>query len=156
VIAWRLSVSPLHSLGEIEIARRYLAVRQMEANGVHVGQVAITNEALGEIIAHYTREAGFEISNARSARRCAMPRFASRKGKPAQSQSTSRILLSSLGRQSSKMRWRCAPACLGGHWTRWTPFGGDILFIEATGIRAGGFILTGQLGEVMRESAQPR
>jgi len=43
---------------KFEIARRYLVVRQMEANGVLVGQVAITDEALGDIIAHYTREAG--------------------------------------------------------------------------------------------------
>ena len=46
------------ALEKFEIARRYLVVRQMQANGVLAGQVTITDEALADIIAHYTREAG--------------------------------------------------------------------------------------------------
>ena len=59
-------------------------------------------------------------------------------------------------RRASRTRWPCAPACPGvATGLAWTPVGGDILFIEATRMPGSGkLILTGQLGDVMRESAQ--
>ena len=61
---------------KLEIARRYLVGRQMEANGVRANQVEITDIALRDIISHYTRRLASEISNVRSEKCCVTPRFA--------------------------------------------------------------------------------
>jgi ATP-dependent Lon protease len=141
---------------KFEIARRYLVVRQMEANGVLAGQVAITDEALSDIIAHYTREAGvrnLEREIGKALRHAAV-RIA--EGEVGAITIGVKDLAAVLGAPifEDEVALRASlPGVATG--LAWTPFGGDILFIEATGNPgAGGFILTGQLGEVMRESAQ--
>ena len=95
-------------------------------------------------------------SSARSARCCATPRCASPKGKAGRSASRATILLDILGapKFESEMAMRTSvPGVATG--LAWTPVGGDILFIEATRIPGSGkLILTGQLGDVMKESAQ--
>jgi ATP-dependent Lon protease len=141
---------------KFEIARRYLVVRQMQANGVLAGQVAITDEALADIIAHYTREAGvrnLEREIGKALRHAAV-RIA--EGEVSAITIDVKDLAVVLGAPifEDEVALRASlPGVATG--LAWTPFGGDILFIEATGNPgAGGFILTGQLGEVMRESAQ--
>ena len=142
---------------KLEIARRYLVRRQLEANGLTAGQVEITDEALRAIIRAYTREAGVrnlerEIG---SVLRHAAVRIAEG--------SAERIRIDAgdlagdpRARRASRTRWRCAPATPGvATGLAWTPVGGDILFIEASRMPGkGGLILTGQLGDVMRESVQ--
>jgi ATP-dependent Lon protease len=141
---------------KLEIARRYLVRRQNEANGLAPGQVEITDDALREIIQRYTREAGvrsLEREIGRALRHAAV-RIAEGERGPI------RIEASDLGsilgppqfENEAAMRTSVPGVATG---LAWTPVGGDILFIEATRIPGSGkLILTGQLGEVMRESAQ--
>jgi ATP-dependent Lon protease len=150
-----------YTAGEkFEIARRYLVGRQMEANGLQPGQVEIDDAALSEIIQHYTREAGvrnLEREIGKALRHAAV-RIA--EGRSDGQGATIRIarddLTSILGSPQFEnevaMRTSVPGVATG---LAWTPVGGDILFIEATRIPGTGkLILTGQLGDVMRESAQ--
>ncbi len=141
---------------KFEIARRYLVRRQMEANGIQPGQVEIADGALQEIIQHYTREAGvrnLEREIGKAFRHAAV-RIAD--GQTGPIQIAYKDLAAILGAPSfeSELAMRVSvPGVATG--LAWTPVGGDILFIEATRAPGNGkLILTGQLGEVMRESAQ--
>src|SRR3984893_5163514 len=141
---------------KFEIARRYLVPRQMEANGVQPGQVEIAEEALRDIIQHYTREAGvrnLEREIGKTLRHAAV-RIA--EGQAGRIQIARENLADILGAPQfeSELALRTSvPGVATG--LAWTPVGGDILFIEATRAPGSGkLILTGQLGEVMRESAQ--
>ena len=96
---------------KLQIARRYLVPRQLEANGLKPDQVKIDDEALSTIIQHYTREAGvrsLEREIGRVLRQAAM-RVA--EGRGVRSQSRPAILPPSWARRRSRTRWRCAPAC---------------------------------------------
>jgi len=141
---------------KLEIARRYLVRRQLEANGLKAEQVEIDSDALRLIIRGYTREAGvrnLEREIGKTFRHVAVQIAEG---------STSRIVLTAtdltaiLGppRFENEIAMRtCVPGVATG--LAWTPVGGDILFIEATRTPGRGtLILTGQLGEVMRESVQ--
>jgi ATP-dependent Lon protease len=141
---------------KFEIARRYLVRRQMAANGILPGQVEIVDEALREIIQHYTREAGvrnLEREIGKALRHAAV-RIAEGQTEPIQI--TRENLAAILGAPpfESELAMRMSvPGVATG--LAWTPVGGDILFIEATRAPGNGkLILTGQLGEVLRESAQ--
>ena len=141
---------------KLQIARRYLVARQLEATGLTAEQCAIGDDALTAIIDDYTREAGVrnlerEIGNVF---RNVAVRIA--EGGAQQWPSVPMTSRPSSARASSRPKSRCAAACPGvATGLAWTPVGGDILFIEATRMPgAGKLILTGQLGEVMKESAQ--
>ena len=140
---------------KLEIARRYLVRRQLEANGLKADQAEIDSDALRLIIRGYTREAGvrnLEREIGRAFRHVAVQI----------AEGASRIVLTAkdlnaiLGppRFENEIAMRTSvPGVATG--LAWTPVGGDILFIEATRTPGRGtLILTGQLGEVMRESAQ--
>ena len=141
---------------KFQIARRYLVGRQEEANGLQPGQVEIADDALRDIIQRYTREAGVRNLEREIGKilRHAAVRIA--EGQSGPIRITSNDLLSILGppQFESELAMRTSvPGVATG--LAWTPVGGDILFIEATRIPGNGkLILTGQLGEVMRESAQ--
>jgi ATP-dependent Lon protease len=141
---------------KLEIANRYLVERQRAANGLEPGQTEITEPALRAIIRDYTREAGVrqlerEIG---AALRSAAMRIA--EGGVRQVRIEPDDLKGILGppRFENEVAMRTSvPGVATG--LAWTPVGGDILFIEAARTPGGGrLILTGQLGEVMRESAQ--
>jgi len=141
---------------KVEIARRYLVRRQLEANGLQPEQCAIADEALRVIVRDYTREAGcrnLEREIGRVFRSVAM-RIA--EGAAAavdiQARDIPEILGSRKFEAETAMRTAMPGVATG---LAWTPVGGDILFIEATRIPGrGNLILTGQLGDVMKESAQ--
>jgi ATP-dependent Lon protease len=141
---------------KFQIARRYLVRRQLEANGLKPDQVQIADDAIRAIIERYTREAGvrsLEREIGRALRQAAM-RIA--EGESGPITISDGDLLSILGpplfEDEVAMRTSVPGVATG---LAWTPVGGDILFIEATAIPgAGRLILTGQLGEVMKESAQ--
>jgi ATP-dependent Lon protease len=141
---------------KLEIARRYLVRRQMEANGLKPGQVEISDDALQDLIQRYTREAGvrsLEREIGRLMRQAAMRVADGESGPIAISAGD---LLGVLGpppfENEVAMRTSVPGVATG---LAWTPVGGDILFIEATATPGTGrLILTGQLGEVMKESAQ--
>lgn len=144
------------ALEKFEIARRYLVRRQMEANGIKEGQVDLTEAALREIIEHYTREAGvrgLEREIGKVLRHTAV-RIAEGATRVIQiDRDDLGAILGSASFESEVAMRMSVPGVATG--LAWTPVGGDILFVEATRIPGRGkLILTGQLGEVMRESAQ--
>jgi len=141
---------------KLQIARRYLVKRQLDANGLKPEQVQIDDSALTAIIRGYTREAGVRNLEREIGQvfRHAAVRIAEN--------STAHVdigvndVATVLGqpRFENEVAMRTSvPGVATG--LAWTPVGGDILFIEATRAPGkGGLILTGQLGDVMRESAQ--
>ena len=141
---------------KFEIARRYLVPRQMEANGLKPGQASLDDAAVKAIIEQYTREAGvrsLEREIGRALRRAAT-RIAEGETGPIAigADDLGPILGPPIFEDEVAMRVSVPGVATG---LAWTPVGGDILFIEATAIPGGGrLILTGQLGEVMKESAQ--
>ena len=141
---------------KLEIARRYLVQRQMEANGLQPAQAEITDAALRDIIQDYTREAGvrnLEREIGKALRHAAV-RIAEGQSGPVRVDISNLPAILGPAQFESEVAMRTSvPGVATG--LAWTPVGGDILFIEATRIPGtGGLILTGQLGEVMRESAQ--
>ncbi|WP_119678101.1 endopeptidase La [Indioceanicola profundi] len=141
---------------KLQIAKRYLIDRQMKANGLKEGQAEITDAALREIIDGYTKESGVRNLERTigSAFRHAAVRIAS--GEAEQVRIDIGDLHTVLGARKFEdevaMRTGVPGVATG---LAWTPVGGDILFIEASRFPGSGkLILTGQLGDVMRESAQ--
>ncbi len=139
---------------KFQIARRYLVGRQLEANGLATGQVTIDDAALRSIIAGYTREAGVRSLEREIGRvlRNAAVRIA--EGSVDRVEITTDDLAPILGGPifENEVAVRTSvPGVATG--LAWTPVGGEILFIEATrNPGKGGLMVTGQLGEVMRES----
>jgi ATP-dependent Lon protease len=141
---------------KFEIAKRYLVRRQMEANGLKPGQAELGNEAIREIIEHYTREAGVRNLERQIGKvlRHAAVRIAEGASGPVQigKSDLTETLGAPVFEDEVALRTSTPGVATG---LAWTPVGGDILFIEATRIPGSGkLILTGQLGEVMRESVQ--
>jgi ATP-dependent Lon protease len=141
---------------KVQIAKRYLIKRQLQANGLTAEQAAITDETLRQLVHDYTREAGcrnLERTIGSVLRHVAV-RIAD--GSITQQTVEAADIQGILGapRFESEVAMRTSvPGVATG--LAWTPVGGDILFIEATRVPGSGrLILTGQLGEVMKESAQ--
>jgi ATP-dependent Lon protease len=141
---------------KLQIARRYLVARQLAATGITPEQFEITDEALLTIIHDYTREAGVRTLEREvgSVLRHAAVRIA--EGSAERVTIAAAELAAILGPrkfESEVAMGSGVPGVATG--LAWTPVGGDILFIEATRMPGSGkLILTGQLGEVMKESAQ--
>jgi ATP-dependent Lon protease len=141
---------------KLQIARRYLVPRQLDATGLTADRITITDEAIGTIISDYTREAGvrnLERNIGAVFRRAAM-RFAEGEAGPIHIDAPDIPAILGPRRFENEVAMRTSiPGVATG--LAWTPAGGDILFIEATRIPGSGrLILTGQLGDVMKESAQ--
>jgi ATP-dependent Lon protease len=141
---------------KLQIAKRYLLARQLTANGLGAAQVEVSEEALRRVIVDYTREAGVRSLERQIG---ALLRNAAVTIASGSAQSVSigaddvaRIL--GAPRYESDVALRTSvPGVATG--LAWTPAGGDILFIESSRVRGSGkLILTGQLGDVMKESAQ--
>jgi ATP-dependent Lon protease len=142
---------------KLHIARKYLVPRQLGANGVKPSQIEFSDAALRTIIEEYTREAGVrnlerEIGTIcrKVAREVAEGRA---KGKAKISAKRARELLGKRRFFSEQRRRTKDPGVATG--LAWTPVGGEVLFVEATAVPgSGNLTITGQLGDVMRESAQ--
>jgi ATP-dependent Lon protease len=141
---------------KLEIASRYLVRRQLEANGLRQEQAEIEREALRLIIKGYTREAGVRSLEREIGRALRHAAVQIAEGSAEKVRITPKDLNTILGppRFEGEIALRTSiPGVATG--LAWTPVGGDILFIEATRVPGrGALILTGQLGDVMRESAQ--
>ena len=141
---------------KLEIARRYLVRRQLEANGLTSEQAEIETEALRLIIKGYTREAGVRSLEREIGRalRYAAVKIAEASSSKVVIESKDLVMVLGQPRFEGEIALRTSvPGVATG--LAWTPVGGDILFIEATRVPGrGGLLLTGQLGDVMRESAQ--
>jgi ATP-dependent Lon protease len=141
---------------KVEIANRYLVKRQLEANGLDFNKVKITTEAVRAIIEDYTREAGVRTLEREIG---AVLRNAAMKVAEGASQEILveakdlHAILGSRKFENETAQRTAVPGVATG--LAWTPVGGDILFIEASKVPGSGkLILTGQLGDVMKESAQ--
>ena len=146
-----------YTAGEkLEIAKRYLVRRQLEANGLTSEQAGIDDAALRLIIDSYTREAGvrwLEREIGRALRHVAVEVAEGKTTKVQIGTGDVEALLGPVRFENEVAMRTSVPGVATG--LAWTPVGGDILFIEATRAPGGGrLILAGQLGEVMRESAQ--
>ena len=142
---------------KLEIAKRYLVPRQVQRNGLTSARIGFTDAGLRAIISGYTREAGVrqlerEIGSAcrKIARQVAEGTLARK------ATVTEPRVIELLGKRRffAEARRRTArPGVATG--LAWTPVGGEVLFVEATAMPGRGRLtITGQLGDVMRESAQ--
>jgi ATP-dependent Lon protease len=140
---------------KIRIAERYLIPRQTTANGLNQGQISFTKSAITLIISGYTREAGLRNLEREIGTICRGVASMVAGGELEKASITVKDLHRYLGpiRIMSEVSARTSkPGVATG--LAWTPTGGDILFIEATAMKGKkGLTLTGQLGEVMKESA---
>jgi len=146
-----------YTAGEkLQIARRYLVRRQLDANGLKPEQAEVDDEALSAIIDGYTREAGVRNLEREIGRVLRHAAVEIAEGRTKSVRIGKAEVAATLGapRFENEVAMRVStPGVATG--LAWTPVGGDMLFIEATRTPGGGkLILTGQLGEVMRESAQ--
>ncbi|MEO8440901.1 MAG: endopeptidase La, partial [Betaproteobacteria bacterium] len=141
---------------KLQIARRYLVQRQLTATGLQAAQCEISDDALLSIIEDYTREAGvrnLEREIGKVLRNVAV-RIAEGSAQTVKIERADLAAILGAPRFEAEVAMRTGvPGVATG--LAWTPVGGDILFIEATRMPgAGKLILTGQLGDVMKESAQ--
>ena len=142
---------------KLHIAKRYLVPRQIEQNGLARGQISFADPALKTIIDEYTREAGVrnlerEIGSIcrKVARQIAEGEV---KRKVTISAKRARELLGKRRFFAEQRRRTKLPGVATG--LAWTPVGGEVLFVEATAMPGDGKLtITGQIGDVMRESAQ--
>jgi ATP-dependent Lon protease len=142
---------------KLEIAKRYLVPRQIERNGLTKSRIAFSDAALRVVIAEYTREAGVRNLEREIGSVCRKIARGVAEGKTRKKVSVSgervrELLGKPRFRAEPKKRTRQPGVATG---LAWTPFGGDVLFVEATAYPgAGKLTMTGQLGDVMRESGQ--
>jgi ATP-dependent Lon protease len=142
---------------KLHIAKRYLVPRQLGANGLKASQIEFSDAALNAIIDEYTREAGvrnLERTIGTICRKVARQVAEGKaKGKVKVSAKRARELLGKRRFFAEQRRRTKDPGVATG--LAWTPVGGVVLFIEATAVPGSGKLtITGQLGDVMRESAQ--
>ncbi len=141
---------------KLQIAHRYLVRRQFEANGLKEGQVEIGDDVVRDIIQNYTREAGVRGLERQIGQvlRHAAVRVAEGQAGPIRITRDDLVPILGAPKFENEVAMRVSvPGVATG--LAWTPVGGDILFIEATRVPGNGrLILTGQLGDVMKESAQ--
>jgi ATP-dependent Lon protease len=138
------------------IARRYLAPRQREANGLTAKNIELADSAIRRIITDYTREAGVRNLEREIGSVCRAVATEVAKGRKKKTVVNAKDIADYLGPQrfENEVRMRTSQAGVATG-LAWTAAGGDILFIEATAMPGkGGLTLTGQLGDVMKESAQ--
>jgi ATP-dependent Lon protease len=154
-----MEIIPLAGYTEDEkvgIARTYLVPKQLEAHGLENSPVTISENALRHLIREYTREAGVRSLDRALAAICRKVARAIAEGKRKGARVDERRLRSWLGppRFRAEVRRRTSdPGVATG--LAVTPVGGDVLFVEATAMPGTGRLtITGQIGEVMRESAQ--
>jgi ATP-dependent Lon protease len=141
---------------KLEIAKRYLVARQLKANGLKPSQASLSDEALTRVIREYTRESGcrsLERQIGALLRRAAM-RIAEGKVESVRFDAADVTEVLGPTRFENEVAQRTSvPGVATG--LAWTPVGGDILFVESARMPGSGkLILTGQLGDVMKESAQ--
>ena len=141
---------------KLGIAKRYLVPKQLKAHGLGKSQLTVSDTTLRTIIREYTREAGVRSLERRLADICRKAATQIAKGKAKKVRADDKKLREWLGprRFSGEVRKRTSdPGVATG--LAYTAAGGDVLFIEATAYPGKGRLtITGQLGEVMQESAQ--
>jgi len=140
---------------KLKIATRYLIPRQREANGLKYNQIKISTGAVRQIISGYTRESGLRNLERQIGTVCRGIASKIAEGTAQNIVVGQKDLYEYLGHVSNMPDLALKidnPGVVVG--LAWTPYGGEILFIEAVAMEGGkGLTLTGQLGDVMKESA---
>ncbi len=141
---------------KLEIAKRYLVPRQIAENGLSTGQLTVTDDGLGEIISSYTREAGVRQLEREVGK---LGRKVARRIADGNVEGVSvdrKDIHDLLGRPKVHPEHKAGEDQVGvATGMYYTPVGGDIMFVEASLMRGkGDLVLTGQLGDVMKESAR--
>ena len=143
---------------KVHIAFQYLVPRQIEENGITPEQIEFPEESVSYVIRHYTREAGVRSLERNLGTICRKQARRLAEGKSEKLVVTKEIIQEFLGgikvRSEGEIaeRTKRAGVVVG---LAWTPAGGDVLFVEATRMKGkGGFTITGQIQDVMRESMQ--
>jgi ATP-dependent Lon protease len=152
-----ISVSGYTEVEKLNIARRYLVPRQIEEHGLGAEQCKFDEDAIKVIIQEYTYEAGVRDLERKIAAVCRSIAAEIARGVRADVTVTANLVRGILGNSARSEHEQRLPHSLVGVVTglAYTPTGGDILFVEATKYPGkGGFLLTGQVGDVMRESMQ--
>jgi ATP-dependent Lon protease len=141
---------------KLGIARRYLVPKQLQAHGLEPGQVTFTEKALRLVIREYTREAGVRELERQIAALCRKAAREIAEAKRERARVDETRVRAWLGRRRfpGEVRKRTSdPGVATG--LAVTPVGGDVLFVEATAMPGRGrLVVTGQIGDVMKESAQ--
>jgi ATP-dependent Lon protease len=157
----RMELIPLQGYSEEEklhIASRYLIPRQIKENGITPEQIEFPEDAVRQIVRHYTREAGVRKLEQVIGTVCRKQARRVVEGKTGKLVVDRDILKEFLGHIQVRVETEVAervkrPGVAVG--LAWTPAGGDVLFIEANKMKGkGSFTITGQIGEVMQESMQ--
>jgi len=141
---------------KMQIARRYLLKRQLQANGLTAEQVTVSDEALRKLIVDYTREAGVRGLERQIGALLRNSAVSIASGTVTRvnldTPDVEKVLGAARFENDVALRTSVPGVATG---LAWTPAGGDILFIESSRVKGSGkLILTGQLGDVMKESAQ--
>jgi len=142
---------------KVQIAQGYLVPRQLKANGLQPDEAQFTPDGLSTIICDHTREAGvrnLEREIGRALRKVATQIAAGKveDGVVVDPERVSEFLGKPRFRDEARLRTELPGVATG---LAWTPVGGQVLFVEARAMEGkGGLILTGQLGDVMKESAR--
>jgi ATP-dependent Lon protease len=143
---------------KVHIAFQYLVPRQIDENGITTEQIDFPEQAIREIIRHYTREAGVRNLERNIGTICRKQARRLAEGKTEKLVVSQEVIHEFLGgikiRTEGEIaeRTKRAGVAVG---LAWTPTGGDVLFIEANSMKGkGGFTMTGQIGQVMQESMQ--
>jgi ATP-dependent Lon protease len=143
---------------KVHIAFQYLIPRQIDENGITAEQIEFPEESVRYVIRHYTREAGVRSLERTFGTICRKQARRLAEGKTEKLVVTKETIQEFLGgikiRSEGEIAERTErPGVAVG--LAWTPSGGDVLFVEATRMRGkGGFTITGQIQDVMRESMQ--
>ncbi|HEV2752963.1 MAG TPA: endopeptidase La, partial [Solirubrobacteraceae bacterium] len=142
---------------KLQIAKRYLLPRQIERNGLKRSQLRMGDKALRAVIRDYTREAGVRNLEREIGTICRKVAREVAEGQeitsPSISEERARELLGKRRFFTEARRRTRVPGVATG--LAWTPVGGDVLFVEASAMPGTGQLtVTGQLGDVMKESAQ--
>ena len=141
---------------KLQIARRHLLSRQLEAHGLKGRDLRLSSPALRAVIRGYTREAGLRNLEREIASICRKVAVRHATGRTHPVAITQKNLARFLGAPSNMPGERLLRSQVGiATGLAWTPVGGEVMFVEAQAMAGkGNFILTGQMGNVMKESAQ--
>ena len=141
---------------KLQITKRHLIPKQLDENGLTTKELTIADPAIRQIIAQYTREAGLRNLEREVARVCRKVAKQVAEGRQELTKVTAKNLSNFLGSPKVLPDAMLKKDRIGiATGLAWTPTGGDVLFVEATAMKGkGNLILTGKLGEVMKESAQ--
>ncbi|AYF43228.1 MULTISPECIES: endopeptidase La [Halobacteriovorax] len=140
---------------KVEISKRYIIPKQMDENGINDEHVVFTDEGVESVIEHYTSEAGLRNLERRIGTLCRKVAMRIAKGEMAKTHIVKDTVVKYLGPPIFVKEDHKEDDEVGvSTGLAWTSHGGEVLYIETTKMKGQGLTLTGQLGDVMKESAK--